>query len=95
MDVYALHTNFIRNHQNVTVVCDGYSKIVQSLNASNVKGDCSIVILWFAVHLNGENVYTSIAVDDAVVQIIRSAMIISEKNKQVLVVGRNVDHLFC
>ncbi|KAG5878213.1 hypothetical protein JTB14_018090 [Gonioctena quinquepunctata] len=46
-----------------------------------------------AIHLNSENISISIAVADADFQIVSTAIIISGKNKPVLVVGQDVDLL--
>ena len=76
------------------IVFDNNTLLVeqQSKFLSNTKNK-ELLISQLAVHLNSENISTSIAVDDADVQIVRTAIKISKKNEQVLVAGQDVDLL--
>ncbi|KAG5874961.1 hypothetical protein JTB14_016757 [Gonioctena quinquepunctata] len=106
---YTAYTNFSRKRygQKVSVVFDGYSENSTSTkcvererrllkrSSREIVFDSNTLLVEQKpdILLNSEDISTSIAVNDADVQIVRTAIIISEKNEQVLVVGQDVDLL--
>lgn len=79
-------------HSSREIVFDSNTLLVEQKNKflGNIKNK-ERLISQLAIHLNSENISTSFAIDDADVQIIRTAIKLSEKNEQVLVVGQDVD----